>query len=534
MASSLLDVPNMRTHVLGLMAVVAIIAILGACGVSPVEGDDACDSGKCDSTTLFGDVTAQTIGSTGEWTNKVELADINGDGRVDLLFANGGNYNEPSEDVEPNRIFLNSGGGKPFREATTEALGPTGDLARVIKVRDVSGDGVVDILVGTTYQTQSRLYLGTGGGQFTEVTATHLPQTLASIGDLELGDVDGDGDLDVVLADWGPGDPFTTLGAPVRLWINSGDGHFRDGSAAMPAVNVQWSWDLELFDIDNDYDLDVMVACKTCTGSKLYLGDGRGRFSDASDRVPQFTNNYEFEPIDLDGDGFLDVVTINDGAEVANEFDRREHVFRNDRRGGFGDATSELWPDVANIGADDNVATVLDFDSDGDADFLIGALAEGPDRLLINDGTGHLTLRTNVFGGATTTGTLGLAIADLNGDGKLDAVQSQGEIETEERVYFGSGIAKDSAAPKIDLVEVVSAGRATIRVRIHDTKTPVMPHDFSKLELRVNGEAAGGLQWYGGAMWRATADLPAGASYTVCATDSAGNQACSEPTRVGG
>ena len=89
-----------------------------------------------------------------------------------------------------------------FEEATRQVL-PNAMLARVIKVRDVNADGSPDILVGTTFQTQSRLYLGDGSGDFTDVTKTHLPQIKASVGDLEFGDVDGDGDLDVVLVDWG-------------------------------------------------------------------------------------------------------------------------------------------------------------------------------------------------------------------------------------------------------------------------------------------------------------------------------------------
>ena len=505
----------------GLVAVVAI-----GCGVEPVGEDGLCIDGKCDDGPLWRDATDDTIGATAEWSNKVELADVDGDGKVDILFANGGNYNEPSSDVEPNRVFLNGGPGARFREIT-DALG-AGDLARVIKVRDLSGDGVPDILVGTTYQTQSRLYLGTGGGRFTEVTATHLPQGPASIGDLEFGDVDSDGDLDVVLADWGPGDPFESEGAPVKLWLNRGDGRFTEG--AMPAVNVRWSWDLELFDVDNDYDLDVMVACKACTGSKLFLGNGRGSFTDASQQLPQFTNNYEFEPIDLDGDGFLDVVTVNDGEQLTNEFDRREHVFKN-QRGTFTDATEQLWPDSANVGADDNVIAVLDVDSDGDPDFVIGSLGDGDDRLLVND-RGRLALRANVFDGAPTAGTLGLAFADLDGDGKLDAVQSQGELAEDERVYFGTGIARDTAAPKIDLVEAVGPGRVGIRARIHDNKTPVMAHDFTRVELRVDGTRATDFQWYGGALWRATVDLAAGASYTVCAIDAAGNEACSPAQTV--
>jgi hypothetical protein len=477
------------------------------------------------------DVTTQTIGSTEEWTNKVELADVNGDGLVDILFANGAAYNKRGT-PEANRVFVNQGPNQPFKEVTNGIFGDAKGSTRALKVRDVSSDGIPDIFVSGNYESQSRLYLGLGNGAYREVTATHLPVKLASVGDFEFGDVDGDGDLDIVMADWGPGDPFKTQGAPVILWKNSGDGHFTDGSKNLPAVKVRWSWDIELFDVDNDYDLDVMVSCKVCDGGKLFLNSGTGTFIDASSHIPQFTNNYEFEPIDLDGDGFLDVVTINDGEQLADEFDRREHVFQNNGKGGFGNATSRFWPNAANVGADDNAAVVLDFDSDGDADFLIGSLS-GADRLLMNDGTGKLSLDQSVFGGTDTPGTLGLAVADLNGDHRLDVVQSQGEVVSDERVYFGADIPVDSAPPIVDLVEQVASikGQIKVRARIHDNKTPVMPHDFTEVVL-VSGSQRIAMQWYGGAMWQASAHANVGDSYKICATDAAGNEECSAEKRA--
>ena len=229
---------------------------------------------------MWFDVTAEAIGATKDWTNKVEIADINGDGRPDVLFANGGDYSTPGT-PEPNQVFLNTGPGFRFTEATQQVFGPTPDIARVIKARDLDNDGVVDIVVGTTYQTQSRLFLGRGAGRFAEVTATQLPAMPLSVGDLEPGDVDGDGDLDLVLADWGPGNNMSNDGGRTRLWLNDGKGRFTDATETrMPDIKVRFSWDLELADVDNDFDLDVLVSCKRCPGSHLFRNDGAGTFVD--------------------------------------------------------------------------------------------------------------------------------------------------------------------------------------------------------------------------------------------------------------
>ncbi len=466
---------------------------------------------------LWEDATARTIGATAEWSNKVELADLDADGDVDILFANGGLY-ESAGPPEPTRVFINDGHAA-FTDRSSDVLGDALNLARVVKVRDVDGNGLVDIVIGNTYQTQSRLFLGRGGLAFEEVTDTHLPKVDLSVGDVELGDVDSDGDLDMILADWGPGNPMQGTRAAPRLWVNDGKGRFTEAKAgAIPDHPVGFSWDIEFIDVDNDLDLDIMESCKMCSGGLLLHNDGTGSFVDASDQLPQFGNDYEFEPMDVDGDGFLDVVTINDGENAT------EHLFLADGKGGFSDATTALWPAAANPSADDNVVVFLDAESDGDPDFLIGSL-DRADRLLVNDGTGRLSMDPAVFSGPMTQGTLGMAVADLDGDGRLDVVQAQGEAADPDAVHLGVAIPPDTAAP---VVPSVVARDGSVVARVTD-------HSSGMTALReVTLEGPGGAQpmtWYGESLWRASVD--GNGPFTVCATDAAGNRGCSAPIDAG-
>jgi len=483
---------------------------------------------------LWEDATMVTLGVTDTWSNKVELADINGDGRVDILFANGRGY-ASDDGPEVNSAFINQGPGMPFVDIGEELFGEA-DSTRVIKARDVDGDGNVDLFVGNTWGTRSRLFLGEGDVAFEEVTASHLPEIDGNIGDAELGDLDGDGDLDLVLAEWGAGNPAQNEGGVTRIWLNDGLGVFSEAAMGqMPAVAVGWSWELELADVDNDYDLDIAVSCKSCTGSFLFLNDGAGVFSDASDKLPQFPNNYDFEFLDIDGDSNVDTLTIND-----RQPGNREHLFIGDGAGGFADETEERWPDSDNPAGDDNMIAFLDVDSDGDPDVLLAGLFGQADRLLINDGAGYLSLADDAFSPADSPGTLGIAVADLDGDKRPDVVLAEGEAADPDYVLLGVDIAPDSAPPVIDRVEQLGASEGeglTIRAVIHDNKTPLADYDLTSVLLRYTLEGAPdevAMRWYGGLLWRAQLPSLAAGSllYQVCAVDAAGNEACSAELRT--
>ncbi|HUQ02464.1 MAG TPA: VCBS repeat-containing protein [Kofleriaceae bacterium] len=475
------------------------------------------------------DDTATTIGTTAEWTNKVEIADVDGDGWLDILLANGRGYQTPGT-AEACRVFRNKGlwtGTAPFFEETTaQVFGAATGHARVIKVRDLDGDGDGDVFVGNTYGDASRLYRRDAAG-WTDVSATALPAAMPRVGDADFGDVDGDGDLDLVLADWGTGSLMT--GAPPRLYLNSGSGTFTDATTTnLPSIAVKWSWELDLVDVDDDFDLDLLVASKLGTGSFLLRNDGAGHFTDDSAAaLPQFTNNYEFEAMDLDGDDDLDLATINDGTGGRN------HLFRNEG-GRFVDATDTLLTGTANPPDDDNMVAYLDVDADGDADMIVGSLG-GPDRLLVNDGSGRLTLATGAIPG-NSPGTLGIAVGDLDGDHRVDVVDGQGETAFPDLVYRATDlVAADTRAPHVGPVAAISTVDRTVRARVHDTTSLPGELQLDTVTLQYRGDATGEtpMRWYGEYLWRA--DLPSAGnfSYQVCATDLAGTEACSAEITTG-
>src|SRR5207237_10317666 len=150
-------------------------------------------------------------GTTAQWSNKIEVADVDGDGLVDILVANGGGYSSPGT-PEPARIWKNLGtwaGATACTEISAQAvLGFTG-LSRAIQAADIDGDGDLDLLTGGAYQTQLALFVRDGAA-WTDASA-RLPQQPTSAGDFEFGDVDGDGDLDLVIADWGTLPPGSAM-----------------------------------------------------------------------------------------------------------------------------------------------------------------------------------------------------------------------------------------------------------------------------------------------------------------------------------
>jgi hypothetical protein len=105
--------------------VTLVVLALSACG-GDQQSEQGCEapaekSASTDPKDLWVDATKTTIGTTYGYTNRVELADINGDDLVDILFANGGTYEVPGK-LDYSKVFLNQGPDNMFEGATRKVL----------------------------------------------------------------------------------------------------------------------------------------------------------------------------------------------------------------------------------------------------------------------------------------------------------------------------------------------------------------------------------------------------------------------------
>jgi hypothetical protein len=475
-----------------------------------------------------------------EYTNQLAFADIDGDGDLDIAFANGEGYSALGALLKL-RIFVNDGTGH-FTDKSDAAIPPSGLMlcARDVEFGDVDGDGDLDMVVVQDFMKLPLLLLNDGRGVFTDVTSTHMPGVPLSSSHAGFGDVDNDGDLDLVLTHGGA----SRFGSgQTQLYLNDGTGHFSDATAArMPAQLVNQPMDVQFGDVDGDLDLDILIASRGPAGSKLYRNDGAGYFTDVTDvDLPvAFTGTvYGFELGDFNGDGSLDIVGANAKAGGLALGGLKEAVFTNDGTGHFIEVTETALP--INPSADDNDPRWFDLNNDGKLDLLIASLsnplAETPERAYINNGAGQLILTDGIFQPIFDS-SLDIEVGDLDGDGRLDVVTGQGEFGSFiNRMYMNNGPA-DTIPPNIVKVQTVgdslNPGPYVLRAVVRDGMTTDSGFFYDSIAVvsTVNGGApiTQETRWCGGDMYRgAIPTQPCGAtiSYAIRATDAAGNTATS-------
>lgn len=474
-------------------------------------------------------VPGSPLGTAAEWTNYLALADLDRDSDLDLLVPNcGGFFSSPQP--QPFRIYRNQDGG--FVEATAEALGaPWTAAVRVVAVADIDGDGDVDFAAPAADGAADRLYVNDGSGTFVDEASARLPGATSSSAGARFGDVDGDGDLDLLVTQGyaAPDDPVA------RLYLNDGAGVFADAPDALPAtMDGVDPDDVDFADVDRDFDLDVLVNAHNGR-SALWRNDGAGLFTDASADLPAPNGgpfHYGPSACDVDGDGDLDLWVDNTAPGG------REQLLINDGNGVFTDQTT---PRVSqNPAADDNAVYCADVDADGDLDAVVASLS-GNERVLENDGAGKFVHVPDSFP-AVSDPTLWMDFGDLDGDGRIDVVTGQGEGSPRvNRVYTGSPTQPvDMQPPRIVASQTVPAVVAAtetpvVRFAVSDSVVtdsgPRLQGAFARVDTGSGDNEIAAL-FVGGDLFRVVLPVqPAGTAVdvTLCATDPRGNEACAPP-----
>lgn len=469
----------------------------------------------------------QACNGSGCWTNHLRVTDLDGDGDLDLLLVNYPDFFNGGSSTQPLVVYRNDGAGN-FTNASTTAVGNYTGTLRQVAVGDIDGDGDVDLYAPSGNGAAHVLFVNDGAGVFTNQAATRLPTSYPRGAAARMGDVDGDGDLDIFAADG-----YAASGPPFgRLYLNDGAGVFTEAAGAIPtSISGEDIDDVEFVDVDRDFDLDLIVNAHTGGIGALWLNDGQGQFSAGGTLAPPATSNFHYNvtPCDVDGDGDLDLWVDNIGGGFT------EQLQINDGQGNFSDQTSARVS--GNPGADDNGVLCVDIDDDGDFDAVVLSLGT-PERLLLNDGTGNFTYVAGRFPGPTDC-TLWGELGDLNGDGRLDLVTGQGECSSSDEVYFGNAsMPVDATAPKIVAVspvpEVAQGAEAVVRYAVSDSHvTDEGPRLARAWVVLDPGGASTELpaRFVGGDLFRATlpTDVVGARSFAVCAEDRAGNEACSAP-----
>src|SRR5438270_2671683 len=142
----------------------------------------------------------------GCYTNYLQLADLDGDGDLDLLIPNAEGYFAKSGSAEP-LVFLRNDGGFVLTDRSSDLGGGFSGWLRQVAIGDVDGDGFVDVYAPSAWGDADALFMNDGAGHFTDEAATRIGGHHAHAGATRFADVDGDGAIDLIVADWGQPDP---------------------------------------------------------------------------------------------------------------------------------------------------------------------------------------------------------------------------------------------------------------------------------------------------------------------------------------
>ena len=338
---------------------------------------------------------------TSETSANVSIGDVNGDGKLDIVLAKGRHW--PLVD----RVLIGDGAGG-FNPGYD--LGTASDRTYSGRLVDLDRDGDLDVVISNDAPDPKRVYLNDGKGRFRVGSTFGDPKWPTR--NATVADINGDGLPDIVVANRGGNSSAN------YVCLNRGAGRF---DADCIAFSREPATTITAADFNGDGRVDLAVPFRDRGQSRVYLAVPGGTF-DATRTIPFGPPNAAIrmtEAADLDGDGRLDVVAIDERVGTT--------IYFGHPSGGFADGVP-----VAGATPTPYALAVADVNGDGKPDVIVGNV-EAPSAVHFNDGTGRKFHSIRV---GDDKGTVyGFAVADLDGDGTVDIAVARSDAPNV--VYVG-------------------------------------------------------------------------------------------------
>jgi Bacterial Ig-like domain (group 3)/FG-GAP-like repeat/FG-GAP repeat len=338
-------------------------------------------------------LTTQATTSTGANTLPVwtELADVNGDGILDLITSL---YNTDSVTVQ-----LGNGDGT-FKAATTYLIASGFGPAEVhaVKLGSGSSSSTVDLIVGSFNVNQIAVLVGNGNGTFGSPTFYSIGTSTNTPTSLTAGDFNHDGKLDVATAN--------TYNNTVSILLGSANGTL---TLQSPAINVgHFPEAVRAGDFNGDGYSDLAVANYSDGTVTTLLNNKTGGFTATTKPVGSGAGSGP-QALAINGSGSSLLLA------VANYHDNTVSVMKSNGSGGFGAQT------IVPVGKGPDDVTFADFDGNGIPDLAVSNYTDGTVNLALGSSGGTYTVLGPFKVGS---GPYSAAVGDLNLDGTPDVVVS--------------------------------------------------------------------------------------------------------------
>jgi FG-GAP-like repeat len=278
-----------------------------------------------------------------------------------------------------------------------------------VRAADLDGDGDLDIVLANEFQSNTIL-LNNGNGVFTNGTSGNLPQPVRDSEDVAIADFDNDGDLDLVFCS----EDDVTLGFTNvhEFYLNNGTGDFNTAAFQLPDSEANAVIGA---DINNDSLPDLLFGNNGF--NSVLINNGDGSFTAENDRIPAIDRTtQDLALADVDGDNDLDLFEGNENGNL---------LHLNDGTGHFTDVTATHLPQ--GLSMETRKVAFGDIDADGDLDVFLANVDflqsnERQNRLFVNDGSGHFTDATGDILPFDNDHTIDAVFEDVDLDSDLDIV----------------------------------------------------------------------------------------------------------------